>query len=93
MTKNFQGVIRIDFLQRMLDEIKNNNELEEILGAPVDQHFALTICNGSFKFNPVYMKDEGIRDFSNEEKQRVREIDEDIIRANRPGMDTIPGLM
>ncbi|MBD3261201.1 MAG: hypothetical protein GF334_05880 [Candidatus Altiarchaeales archaeon] len=42
MARVFQGVIRIDYLKRMLEGIRENRGLEEILGKLVDKHFALT---------------------------------------------------
>jgi hypothetical protein len=98
MAEGYTSDIRVDVLTRILSQISTNKELESLLGAQVDKHFVVAVKDGRMKFNPIYLKGEKKRKFTEEQRKRVIQIVEGIIRENKqPGVDSgtpsMPELM
>jgi len=93
MDRGYTAAIRLDHLTRLVGRITENEELGEILGEPLDKHFALAVRKGRLKFNPVAPEGEPKRDLTDGQRQRIIEIVDELIKEHRKGAPDMPTLM
>ncbi|MFH1404396.1 MAG: hypothetical protein ABIH11_09025 [Candidatus Altiarchaeota archaeon] len=84
--------IRLDYLSKIMTAITEDDELESILGSPLERHIALVVKDGRFQFNVITPFGEGERDYGDEDKVRAQQIVTSIIKSNYPGTEGLPGV-
>ncbi len=82
--------IRLDYLLKIVEGLRGNKELRNILGDPVEKHIVLLVEDGRFKFNSLTPYGGEEKTFAEEDRVRAKEIVESVINANYPGTEGLP---
>lgn len=84
--------MRLDYFLNIVDSVLVNKELEGIVGTPIDKHVALVVEDGHLRLVAVQPHGEEKRQLTDEQKKKMQEITEKIIKTNFAGSGNLPGV-
>ncbi|MFH1789044.1 MAG: hypothetical protein ABH834_06665 [Candidatus Altiarchaeota archaeon] len=84
--------MRLDYFMNIVDRILANEELEAIVGTPIEKHVALVVEDNHLRFYAVQPHGEERRELPAGQKARMQEITEEIIKTNFAGSTNLPEI-
>ncbi|MBD3389097.1 MAG: hypothetical protein GF416_08420 [Candidatus Altiarchaeales archaeon] len=90
MVRHIAG-IRLDYLMKIMYDVRSSRELESIVGSPIEKHLVFLVdADGNFRINALTPHGEPENRLSEEDTARATEIVTGIVKANYPGTENLP---
>lgn len=86
------AAIRLDYLLKMCNAVRDSERLREIIGEPVEENIGLIVKDRRFYLHQVTPVGGTEREFTPGEKKEAQQIVREILRKNMPGTENLPEI-